>query len=846
MIRTIDFNNLSTGETVENQYSDIGVRILASETAGGENRAMIFDTNNPTGGDDDLATDNLDNVLIISEDGNAANPDDNMGGGTFTFEFDNAVDVKSLTFLDTEAPARMVFFGADGAVLSDQFVPPAGDNGQSVVQLFVPGTVRMEVIFQGSGALDNLVFEDNNVVPVDGDGIVSGDDTGNVIDLGYEGDPEGDRIDAGDALIAGEAPDDDIVDALGGDDSVTALEGDDDVYAGAGDDTVSGGEGDDLIFGDRTLADGDVVTGGGSGERESFNWSEAGFAPGETVTSFTQDTGSVNVTFNTLSATPKTTTAYSEEVQRTDGIDGAGETVSATSSLSSETRLEGQEDIYELSFDTPVSNVDFNINDIDGDSVVRVQAFDADGNPLEVTLVGGSGLALTDTDGVAGNDTADADGGYASADNAIYSLQVDIAGPVSRIEILHGQNGAGNTSVNITDVFFDADEGVVVNPGEDGNDVLSGDAGNDTIFGEGGDDVITGGIGADSLSGGDDADLFVGGDAGDVVDGGAGGNDDDTLDLTDSGPLRVVDETVDADGNSTSGTVEFLDDAGGVTGTMSFAEIENLVGVPTGPQGPTAVDDAATTLEDTAVVVDLRGNDTDPDDAVEDLVLSDITVPAEQGTVVDNGDGTVTFTPAENFTGEATITYTVTDPDGAFDTGEAVVDVTPVNDAPDAVDDADTTPFATPVTVDLLANDTDVDNTAAELSVVSATVPAEQGTLTPNADGTFEFTPADGFTGEAVITYTITDGDLTDTAIHTVTVAEGIGPEAFDDAATTPEDTAVVVDLRGNDFDGNDPLEDLVLSDITVPAEQGTVVDNGDGTVTFTPAENFNGEATIT
>jgi len=128
------------------------------------------------------------------------------------------------------------------------------------------------------------------------------------------------------------------------------------------------------------------------------------------------------------------------------------------------------------------------------------------------------------------------------------------------------------------------------------------------------------------------------------------------------------------------------------------------------------------------------------------------------------------FTPAENFNGPTTISYTVTDPDGNEDTAVVDVTVTPVNDAPDAVDDADETPSATPVTVDLLANDTDVDGD--DLSVVEATVPADQGTLVDNGDGTVTFSPAAGFVGTATIAYTITDEEgLTDSAVHTVEVA---------------------------------------------------------------------------
>ena len=76
MTKFIDFNDLSTGTVVDNEYAAKGVTISAS---GGANKAMIFDTANPTGGDHDLGTSNLGKALIISEDGDSHDPDDNGG-----------------------------------------------------------------------------------------------------------------------------------------------------------------------------------------------------------------------------------------------------------------------------------------------------------------------------------------------------------------------------------------------------------------------------------------------------------------------------------------------------------------------------------------------------------------------------------------------------------------------------------------------------------------------------------------------------------------------------------------------------------------------------------------------
>ncbi|MET2850453.1 tandem-95 repeat protein [Vibrio owensii] len=254
------------------------------------------------------------------------------------------------------------------------------------------------------------------------------------------------------------------------------------------------------------------------------------------------------------------------------------------------------------------------------------------------------------------------------------------------------------------------------------------------------------------------------------------------------------------------------------------------------PIAPVAEDDNIQTDEDVSITIDVLANDDDEDS--DSLTIDSATVPEEQGTVA-IVDGELVFTPAEDFNGEATITYVVTD--GEL-TDEATVSVTvnPVNDAPVANDDSTATDEDTPVTIDVLLNDTDVDGDT--LTIVNASVPAEQGTV-EIVDGKLVFTPAEDFNGEATITYVVTDGELTDEATVSVTVNPvNDAPVANDDSTTTDEDTPVTIDVLPNDSDVDG--DTLTIVNASVPAEQGTV-EIVDGKLVFTPAENFNGDATI-
>ncbi|TYB81746.1 Hint domain-containing protein [Maritimibacter fusiformis] len=337
----------------------------------------------------------------------------------------------------------------------------------------------------------------------EGDGIVQGTAGDDVIDIYYTGDPHGDMVDNNDAILPGEAPNDDIILGFAGDDRIDAGEGDDEVYAGSGNDTVFGGTGDDEIHGDSNGGYG----GGTTTVRESLNWDEApGFAHNANADGFTQNTGNVEVTFSIVQETGKAASKFETDDQYVDGIEDDGQPVDQNSSLFSTLRGEGNEGDYTLDFSEAVSNVSFRVNDIDGDGVVRISAFDENGDPIEVELDGGSRLTLLDTDGVPGADTADSKGGYKSDADPRYSMLVTIPGPVSQILIEHDQDGSNGSGINITDVYFDVM--VDAGAGEPGNDVLHGGEGDDLIYGEGGNDTIIGGDGSDTVYGGDGDDVI--------------------------------------------------------------------------------------------------------------------------------------------------------------------------------------------------------------------------------------------------------------------------------------------------------------------------------------------------
>jgi CshA-type fibril repeat protein/VCBS repeat-containing protein len=215
---------------------------------------------------------------------------------------------------------------------------------------------------------------------------------------------------------------------------------------------------------------------------------------------------------------------------------------------------------------------------------------------------------------------------------------------------------------------------------------------------------------------------------------------------------------------------------------------------------PAAGADTASTLEDTPVVIDVLANDSD----AEGQALTVTAASAANGTVtIDPVTGALTYTPNANFNGGDTITYVVSDGAGGTSTGTVAVSVSPVADAPVAVDDAVTvsedTPFSS--TISLIANDTDGDGDI--LTAVAGTfATAQGGSVTIAADGSYVYAPAANFNGTDSFIYTVTDGVLTDTGTVTLTVtAVNDAPTAGADSASTPEDTAVVIDVLANDSD---------------------------------------------
>ncbi|CUH80039.1 Hint domain-containing protein [Tropicibacter naphthalenivorans] len=307
----------------------------------------------------------------------------------------------------------------------------------------------------------------------------------------------------------------DTVDGTGAD-NIRAGGGDDTVTAGEGSDTVDGGDGNDLIYGDYGNYDPAPIAG-------DLNWNLQGPDNANLAGGFTQDTGAIDVTFGftddgnpadgTDASTAEVDTAtanyaaggYNPNSSLFLYGQGAGDTSTATLSFAASAGSDVADE---------VTNVNFRINDIDWGAgnhtdLVTVNAYDADGNPVTVTLTPAGGDTVsgnTITANEVENATNDADG----------SVLVQIAGPVSSIEIIYANLQANTQGIWITDVAFEA------TPIAFGDDSLLGGAGDDTIFGEAGNDTLLGGDGADSLNGGSGDDILDGNGGDDTLEGGAG------------------------------------------------------------------------------------------------------------------------------------------------------------------------------------------------------------------------------------------------------------------------------------------------------------------------------------
>ncbi len=438
--------------------------------------------------------------------------------------------------------------------------------------------------------------------------------------------------------------------------------------------------------------------------------------------------------------------------------------------------------------------------------------------------------------------------------------------------------GSGNDTLNGGDgddrAYGGSGDDVV--DGGDGDDRISGGSGDDTLNGGDGDDRVYGGRGDDILNGGEGDDRLHGGSGDDTLIGGAGddkligGHGVDTAlylkntsaEISDdpNDYYSVLDYDISIGGRKTY--ITDLNSADDDTGTDKLWRVEKAVFSDGDADGDgtaelltvhldgennavLTVADSGETAEDTEIVfqaADLIANDVDFDgDSIEIIEVGG----AINGAVLMADDGTITFTPDADFSGEAGFTYTASDGHGGTSTQFVTVHVAAVADAAEVSTGAAAGDEDTAIALNVSANLTDTDGSETLISLTVSDIPAG-ATL---SDGTNNFTATAGDTEvdiaawslgsltitppansdadfELAVAAVVTEASNGDTktafdAIGVTVNAVADAPEILTGSAIGDEGTAIALSLSANltDTDGSEALTELVVSAIPEGAE---------------------------
>ncbi len=331
------------------------------------------------------------------------------------------------------------------------------------------------------------------------------------------------------------------------------------------------------------------------------------------------------------------------------------------------------------------------------------------------------------------------------------------------------------------------------------------------------------------------------------------GNSSGAFTIDNSGNIRVLDGTqIDYE---TTPQFSLTVEATNLDGTTSTEVIINVNNV----NDPPKMDedyyefDVDENLPNTTLVGTVSATDNDPGDSVTySLIPGPVTAFA-----IDSDDGEIRIVDTSQIDFESGTTqytiYVLASDGGLFGMAPVEITINDVNDAPVAVADGpysateETELNVTLATEGVLANDTDQDEDPADtLTAVLDSQPAN-GTVTLNADGTFDYTPDPQFDGTDSFTYHANDGSA-DSSSATVTIevtGANDAPTANNDTYSTSEDAALNVALAADGVLDNDtdPEDDtLTVSDFDATSVMGAAVSvDSDGSFSYDPT----GSATI-